>query len=305
MSARNQFRLRAGAAVAAAAVLFAPIVALQSRIDAETRPLAEQEQELFLRSGPLVKKASLGYDSLLADIYWTRVVQYYGSRAGTPGETFPLLGPLLDITTTLDPHLITAYRFGAIFLSEPPPGGAGRSDLTADLIKRGIAANPDEWRLSSDLGFLYYWHLKDYANASAAYLAGSKNPKAPPWMGMMAARIASKAGDIDTSQIIWAQFYKSSQDENVRKNALEHIKGLQALKDEKALDEISGEYRKRFGRFPASTKDLLDAKMIAGIPVDPAGISYAIGADGKSRLDPKSPVLIEIPPKDRGERSPS
>jgi hypothetical protein len=80
---------------------------------------------------------------------------------------------------------------------------------------------------------------------------------------------------------------------------------LQALKDERALDEISGEYHKRFGRYPASTKDLLDAKMIAGIPVDPAGIPYAIGPDGKSRLDPKSPVLIEIPPKDPGERRPS
>ena len=93
MSARNQSRLRAGAAVAAA-VLFAPIVALQSRIDAETRPLAGEKPELFLRSGPLVKKPSLGYDSLLADIYWTRVVQYYGYRDGTRGETFQLLWPL-------------------------------------------------------------------------------------------------------------------------------------------------------------------------------------------------------------------
>jgi len=301
MSARKQLGMRT-AKIFIAAALFAPIAALQSRIDAQTRPLVGRQQDLLLPSGALLKKLSLGYDSLLADIYWTRAVQYYGTHAGEPGQTFPLLATLLDITTTLDPHLIPAYRFGAIFLSEPPPAGAGRTDLTVDLIKRGIAANPDEWRLSADLGFLYYWHLRDYANASATYLAASKNPKAPPLMGMMAARIASKAGDLDTSQMIWAQFFRTSQDEKVRKNAIEHIKGLQALKDERALDGISEEYRKRFGRYPASTKELWDARMLAGIPADPAGIPYVMDAGGKSHLDAKSPVIIETPPKGRGER---
>ncbi len=87
---------------------------------------------------------SLGYDSLLADLYWTRAVQYYGSRAGFADAKFGLLWPLLDIATTLDPKLIVAYRFGAIFLSEPPPAGAGRTDLAIELVKRGIAENPDE-----------------------------------------------------------------------------------------------------------------------------------------------------------------
>ena len=42
-------------------------------------------------------------------------------------DEYQLLYPLLDITTTLDPHFNIAYRFGAIFLSEPYPGGAGTS----------------------------------------------------------------------------------------------------------------------------------------------------------------------------------
>ena len=96
-----------------------------------------------------------------------------------PGANFDLLWPLLDVTTTLDPHLMPAYRFGAIFLSEPGEVGAGRPDLAIELVKRGIAANPSEWRLDTDLGFLYYWRVKDYQNAAAAYLQASKNPEAP------------------------------------------------------------------------------------------------------------------------------
>ena len=141
---------------------------LQQRIDAETRDRSAHEQdELLLRSGTAVKNLSLGYDSLLADIYWTRAVQYYGARVGMPGANFDLLWPLLDVTTTLDPHLMPAYRFGAIFLSEPGEAGAGRTDLAIELVKRGIAANPNEWRLQTDLGFLYYWRMKDYTNAAA------------------------------------------------------------------------------------------------------------------------------------------
>jgi hypothetical protein len=288
---------RAWGLAAAVPVLFAAMAMLQVRIDAQTRSIARQREELVLSSGPMLKKMSLGYDSLLADIYWTRAVQYYGGKLQDLSRDFRLLPGLLDITTTLDPHLIVAYRFGAIFLSEPPPAGAGRPDLATELVKRGMAANPDDWHLAADLGFLYYWHLKDYANASQAYLEASKNPKAPGMMKMMAARIAQKGGDLDTSIMIWAQYFKSSKDPQVRKTAQDHIEGLQAVKDERAIDALSEQYRSRFRRYPASTKDLHQAGMIAGIPVDPSGVPYAIGPDGKSRLDPHSTVKVEVPPK--------
>ncbi len=123
------------------------------RIEAETRAMAQQQEQLLLRSGPMLKRLSLGYDSLLGDVYWTRAVQYYGSRVGSHGEKFELLWPLLDITTTLDPNLMVAYRFGAIFLSEPRPTGADRPDLAVELVKRGVAANPDDWRTEIRSGF--------------------------------------------------------------------------------------------------------------------------------------------------------
>jgi len=85
-------------ALLAVPVLFLAIASLQTRIDAQTRTISQQKEELLLRSGPLLKKLSLGYDSLLADIYWTRSVQYYGARIGSPGEKFELLWPLLDLS---------------------------------------------------------------------------------------------------------------------------------------------------------------------------------------------------------------
>jgi hypothetical protein len=284
-------------ALAGVPLLFAAIAALQIRIDARTQSVAQQKEELLLRSGDALKKLSMGYDSFLADIYWTRTVQYYGARVGTENPDFSLLWPLLDLTTALDPKLVAAYRFGAIFLSEKGAGGAGRTDLAIELVKRGIAANPDVWQLDTDLGFLYYWRLKDYPDSAAAYLEGSKNPKSPVWLKLMAARVAAKGGSLDTSAMIWSQIYQSNNDASVRKFALQQLRELKAEQDETHLDDLIEQYRTRFGRYPSATNELVNAKLLPGIPVDPAGVPYAIGPDGKSKLDPRSPVAIESSPQ--------
>ena len=274
-------------------VLFVAITALQQRIDARARAIVPEQQELLLRSGHAAKNLSLGYDSLLADIYWTRAVQYYGKRVGIPGATFDLLWPLLDVTTTLDSHLIPAYRFGAIFLSEKGEAGAGRPDLAIELVKRGIAANPGYWRLQTDLGFLYYWRMKDYKNAAAAYSQASKNPEAPLWAKLMAARIAQKGGSIETSRMIWGELYASTKDPHIKETAAQQLRSLKAQDDEAHLDELAGEYKKRFEQYPASIQDMIAGGLLHVTPVDPAGFPYVLGPGGKSRLNPKSPVVIE------------
>ena len=276
-------------ALVAILLLFGAIAVLQSRIDAQTRDFAAQKQELFLSSPTAIQKLSLGYDSLLGDIYWTRVVQYYGSRLNESHRNFDLLWPLLNITTTLDPKLIVAYRFGAIFLSEQDLG-ADRTDLAVKLVQRGIQANPDNWRLDGDLGFLYYWRLKDYPKSAAVYLAGSKKPGAPAWMKVMAARVSAMGGSLETSRLIWSEIYESTRDPHIQKMAMEELKTLKAQMDEQQLDELAADYRKRFGRYPASTEELRAAGLVGGIPLDPAGYPYIFGADGKSSLDPRSPV---------------
>lgn len=279
-------------ALAAIPVLFALLFLLQVRIDARTRTEAQAQQELTLRSPSAIDKMSLGYNSLLADVYWTRAVQYYGSRVATLHATFGLLWPLLDITTTLDPKLLPAYHFGAIFLSQSGVGGAGRPDLAVKLVKRGIAENPQRWGLYADLGFLYYWHFQDYKDAAAAYLAGSKIAQAPSWMPIMAARMDQKGGSIETSRMIWTQIYNSNKNPAIRKMALNTLKGLKAEQDEAEIDDLVTQYRQRFGRLPSSTAELRDAGLLRGIPVDPDGYSYVLEPDGKARLDSHSRVVI-------------
>ena len=291
MSSRSKNRVAWFAAVAVP-VLLASVILLQRSIDAQRDTFAKQGEELLVQSGPLLKKLSLGYDSLLADIYWTRVVQYYGAKLPTSDRNFSLLAPLLEVATTLDPHLIPAYHFGAFFLSEKQ-GGAGRPDLAVDLVKKGVAANPDSWLLASDLGFLYYMRLYDYPKAAEAYYETSKIPGAPQMFKILAARIASKGGALETSRMIWTQVYQTTTDEQVKKKALEELKGIKAQADEMAISQLAQEYQKRFGHYPQSMRDLVEARMVQGVPVDPDGFPYRFTSEGKAVLDPKTTVSID------------
>jgi hypothetical protein len=272
---------------------FVGVWQLQRRIDQQKSAVLVEQDQLAFRSPNLVKKLSLEYTPLMAAIYWTRVVQYFGEKHRLHQTNLDLLWPLLDITTTLDPHLMPAYRFGSIFLSEPSPRGEGRPDLAVKLLERGIAANPEEWRLYQDLGNVYYFDAKDYAKASQAYAEGSKNPRAMIWMKVMAARIAAEGESPETSYFLWLQVYETTADPAVKKNAEDHLKLMQVELDLNEINRLADEYEKRTGHRAARIGELVEAGLLKGIPRDPAGYPYLLGEDGKADLNLDSPMLEE------------
>ncbi|MGH9454366.1 MAG: hypothetical protein ACRD2O_10410 [Terriglobia bacterium] len=255
---------------------------------------AETPPELYVRSGKVLKALSLGYDGLLADIYWTRVVQYFGTESLAQSKRFDLLGPLLFLTTDLDPHLIVAYRFGAIFLAEKPPAGANQPQLSLQLLRRGIVQNPDYWRFWQDLGFIYYWDLKDYATAARVFKTGSERPGAQYWMKALAASVAVKGGELRTSQILWSQIYQHAENDSIRHSALDHLATFKAREEMDAIDGLITDYRAREGRAPASLRDLVAAGFLRGIPQDPSGAPYTLGPDGHAQLSSQSEVNMRL-----------
>jgi hypothetical protein len=269
---------------------FAGIWHLQLNIDAQQAALHQDRDDLLLTSPKLLKVLSLEYAPLLADVYWTRAVQYYGEKHAAHDNNLDSLWPLLNIATTLDPQLLPAYRFGAMFLSEAPPRGAGRPDFAVELIERGIRENPDYWRFYEDLGFIYYFDGKDYAKASAAFAEGARKPGAQVWMKVMAAKIAAEGESFETSAFLWRDIYQNTTDAEMKKNALAHLQLLSAQEDCRRLDALADEYEKREGRRATNLNQLVQAGLLQGVPVDPANFIYVIGDDGKVQLNPASPL---------------
>jgi tetratricopeptide (TPR) repeat protein len=267
------------AAACLALSLAASVEALR-RVD-QMRPQATLDEVLYISSPAVLKRASLGYDGLLADIYWTRAVQYFGNRYHNNAKDFNLLAPLLEITTALDPHLLVAYQFGASFLAPRPPNGAGQSDRAIQLMEYGIKNNPNEWRLYYNLGFVYYMELKDYGKAADAFARGSRVPDAHPFLKVLAGQMAQHAGDFETARTLWTATYQTSRDRQIRKNALEHLRALRVDQDVTNLLSAVTRFRQRTGQLPSSISELAAAEGLRGIPLDPDGNSYRLTAEGR------------------------
>ncbi|MFQ5789020.1 MAG: hypothetical protein ACE5JI_00945, partial [Acidobacteriota bacterium] len=250
---------------------------LQVRIDDRFGEYRATEDVLYITHGRALRKVVLGFESLAADLYWLRTVQYYGGkRLQKTNKRYDLLERLLDITTDLDPHLTIAYRYGAIFLSEPFPMGAGVPLKGIKLIDKGIANEPDYWRFYLDKGFIYFWYFQDYKKAAEVFLDGSKIPGAPYWMVATAGRTLTRGGDRETARHLWRVLYETAENEQMRYNAFIHLQQLDALDAVDALTEVARTFEKRTGRFPESWKELIALRLLNGVPADPSGVPYVL-----------------------------
>jgi hypothetical protein len=255
------------------------ILALR-QVEATRGKEATLEEVMYLPSGKTLKRISLGYSSLLADIYWARAVQYFGEKFRHHTKRLDLLYPLLDITTDLDPHLIPAYQNGAVFLCLPRPAGAGQPDKAVILLEKGIRENPEFWRMYFTLGFVHYMERKDYKAAQEAFEKGSEVPGALHWMKVMAARMAERAADPATAISLWQGVYQMTKEDAARETARNHIVSLQADIQIEELEHRIHSYREKTGSLPSRWSDLTRAGLLQGIPIDPTNSPYKLMPGG-------------------------
>ncbi len=204
-------------------------VAAQHWLNAQRVVVPDAPDSLYLSSGEMLKRASIGFDGLLADVYWMRTVLYFGEnfeRQRASQQPFdinqmPLLEPLLNVVTELDPQHIAAYRLGGYLLS------LRDAQSGAQLLERGLRSNPHEWRLYQDLGFLS-WRQGDFRRAADWYQRGSQITGAPAWMQPMAATILAKGGDRETARALFTQLLATSEDEFIRQLCAEQLQLLGA-----------------------------------------------------------------------------
>jgi tetratricopeptide (TPR) repeat protein len=275
-------------------VLFAGSVLTSRKVETLRGKEATLEEILYLPSGKMLKRMSLGYSNLLADIYWTRAVQYFGNKHEQHSTRYDLLAPLLEITTDLDPHLIPAYQTGSIFLSFPE--GARQPDKAVALLEKGIRENPEYWRLYFTLGFIHYMDRRDYKAAEDAFREGSEVPGALGWMKVMTARMAEHSGDIGTAMALWKGIYDANTAKEVRANAADHLVSLQADADIEELERRVQYFREKTRALPSRWSDLVRAGLLRGIPQDPTGAPYELMADGTVQVKDRSkfPFLGEF-----------
>ena len=276
-----------------AGVAFAAAISIQIARDRwYPRDDPQREQILYVTSGPALQRIALSFDAVLADVYRIRAIQHYGGDrlSGPTAQTkYTLLYPLLDLTTTLDPYFNIAYRFGAIFLSEAYPGGPGRPEQSVALLRKAITVMPHKWQYYHDIGFVYYWRLRDYQSAAVWFQRAAAQPNAPNWLTPLAASMLVRGNDRAAARFLWQQIAKS-EEAWLRRSAERSLLQLQALDQIDHLQAIVQKYPPASGE-PHTWNGLMKRAGLPGQPVDPVGMPYVLDpVTGRVRVSEQSPL---------------
>ena len=278
--------------ITAALALSAAVLAAGNR----HRTAETADRALYLRSGATARRLWLSWDSLGADVYWIRAIQHYGRdrKSARTADRFELLAPLLDLTTTLDPQFNIPYRFGAVFLAEPPPSGPGRPDQAVALLERGLRANPVRWQYAMDVGFTYYWYTSDFTRAADWFDRAAAMPNAPIWLRQLAANARVQGGDRAGARRVLSEL-AGSEEAWVRRAASRGLDQLAALDTIDALQRRLDAYVAEHHGLPPNWAALDPSAPAGAVPVDPTGVPYTFDAvTRRIALSPKS-TLSPLP----------
>ena len=213
-------------------------------------------------------------------------------RRGRRGNAYELLYPMLDLTTTLDPLFNVAYRFGAIFLAEPFPGGAGRPDLAIALLEKGLQAKADKWEYMQDAGFVHYWWRQDYKAAAGWFDRASKVPgRAVVAASRWRRRRWPRAATAQSSRLMWEAIRESAEIDWLRNDAERRLTQLRRARPDRpaAEDRRPGVGQRR--RAADDWMPLVRGRVLPGLPADPSGTPYEIDPNGRVMVSQKSPLF--------------
>ncbi len=202
-------------------------VNLAYRVDSFKSPHKLVGELTYFPSGLALRALSMGFYAQLADLIWLRFIQYYGEHRMTDAR-FDLMHHILDILTTLDQRFLYAYSLGGLMLTHD----ADRPDQARALIRKGMIANPDDWRLPFMYGFIHYVFLGEHRIARTYFRIASQKPGAPDTPKRWAAFITYyRLGDLKSALALWLDLYNNTKNPEEKAIAEIYLKKIKMKLD--------------------------------------------------------------------------
>jgi hypothetical protein len=243
----------------------------------------------LLPNGAFVKPMVLGYHHVAADLLWLNIIQVMGEREVHQAD-YEWLSHALDVTTTLDPHYVYAYDIGGVVLAEL----AGRVDWSNTLLEKGLAANPDAWRLPFQLGFNSFFHQQDYVRAADYMAIAALLPGRPAYVPELAARLYVE-GKQPTLALDFLDVMERQTDDAHVLAVLERRKAEVIMEHDLTMLEGAVEgYTARVGRRPETLDALIHAGHLAALPVEPFGGAYRLDAEHGTVVSTTHPNRLRL-----------
>lgn len=164
-----------------------------------------------------LKVVSLGFDQILADYYWLKLVSCVGDVELQRTDRLSKAEHLVDLVSTLDPHFISVYWFAAFTI-----GGEQRNPKkAAEILEFGIQNNHDNWYLPFIAGVNQYLYAGNERAAASYYRVAAGFPGAPTWLSRQAQILETETPKLLKDANSWLNIFKSGENGPVRERAKE------------------------------------------------------------------------------------
>jgi tetratricopeptide (TPR) repeat protein len=247
------------------------VVLSMQNVDRQRQTIPKGVEQSYLPPGEYLKLAVLGYRNIVADVIWLKAVQNFSGR--NQSRAAYLAGyHAVDVATDLNPDFVHAYKASGTILSV----WAKMPNESVAILGKGVQYNPTIWELPFFLGYDYFYELHDPKTAAKYFQQAASLPRAPGWLGKLAARMTVEAGDPDSALEFLQRLYQATSDERIREGLLERMREVEAERRIRVLERAVIQYKDRYGVLPKHVNDLASKRLLATIPEDPLGGQYVI-----------------------------
>lgn len=244
---------------------------------------------------------TLGYRELAADLFFVRLVGYFGS----PDNDAQSMAALAETVVALDPQFRRVYEFGAVAMTASKRGVDNSIHLRAiALLEIGAKNFPKYWRFPNLAGQIYLVDLttsdpaqrREWDQKGALLLeSATRKPGSPAESALIAASLRTRLGQQQRAVDGLREMLLITDDAAARKRILEQ---LAKLADENAEEiaaemliarkQLDDEWEAARPALPLTDYLLVGPQLQAGF--DLGGLATGgrdlIGSEGFERLEP-------------------
>jgi hypothetical protein len=241
-------------------------------------PRADRDAR-FVPRPEVARIASLGFQPLVADVYWMQAVQVVGAATSNPGQHAALLGRLVDVDTTVDPWVGHPYRFAAHWMT----GSLEDVRFANRLLERSFEYHPDDWRNYFYLGFNRFFYLGDNQGAAEALDRAAGLPGAPSYLARLVARLRADSAGLETSATFLAELARTTEDPQAQAQYEAALLEIETERRARLLDQAQEEFRRRTGRDLERVEELVRGPhaVLRRLPDEPHGDVWELDEDGR------------------------
>lgn len=209
----------------ALALVFALQVFCSARLGPWIHPTAFSEEKLDKKVPSSLRAVGYltGFRLLVGQLFWIRVIQYYGDSDNASNRYANLYG-YCSLASDLNPNFIPIYPFGASALAFHL-----KRPLEAErLLQKGIEANPNETRLKLLYAAIAYQNTGQYKKVIPFLEAQVVRGDAPEMLLNILANTYQEAGRPQDAINLWKRILANTGDQATRIEAAQKLQQLYA-----------------------------------------------------------------------------